>query len=80
MKSILSKKKNSMNVKIYGNFIGVAAIHGTAIAMLANDYIPLYVQPLGIKATCHLHKEPQGFKSIEELQQHELKEHRVWKG
>lgn len=39
-----------------------------------------YVQPPGIRATCHLCKPPKGFKSIEELQKHELQQHRVWKG
>lgn len=54
--------------------------NGLPIQILQDDVDSQYKQPPGVKATCHLHKEPQGFKSIEELQQHELKGHRVWKG
>lgn len=33
-----------------------------------------------IRATCHLCNPPRGFASIDELQQHTLKDHRVYKG
>lgn len=33
-----------------------------------------------IRATCHLCDPPKGFPSIEELQKHTLKDHRVYKG
>jgi aryl-alcohol dehydrogenase-like predicted oxidoreductase len=39
------------------------------------SYIPDYIQPLGIKATCHMHDKPLGFKSIDDLQKHWVEEH-----
>jgi hypothetical protein len=43
-------------------------------------YKPPYVQPLGIRATCHMHDVPLGFKGISEMERHILDEHRLYKG
>jgi hypothetical protein len=63
-----NKKKSLKNVHILGKILQHQA-------QGPDTYIEDYIQPPGIRATCHGHLEPLGFKSIEDLQKHWREEH-----
>jgi hypothetical protein len=83
-----NKKKNSQNGSTLFNIVTPSAFikpsifdfdtntcNGVPISNLEDNLNKLYTQPPGIRATCHGHPEPLGFKSIADLQKHWQEEH-----